>query len=129
MAVLASLLLLAGVALAANRFIDSVFDCSPPSQHDMQVQEAFLRSHVTDARGLEWTVADCDDQGEAWLEFSTALTPAAARDAFLTDPSCSPDLGPDADDQGVNCTSGDAEIYVFFEATSVAATSGELTLP
>lgn len=88
--VLASVLVVLGSVLAVHRLTASSSSCSPPSEPEMQVQEAFLRSHVSDASGLEWTVLDCDDHGDAYLAFTTALTSVAAREGFLTDASCSP---------------------------------------
>lgn len=76
--VLATLLILSGVVFVAVKILadlDQTFSCSPPSQEEMKVQEAFVRSHISDAQDLDWEVWDCDDRGVAELEFTTDRTP------------------------------------------------------
>ena len=117
-----------GAVTALHRLTGSMPSCSPPTETEKQAQEVFLHSHVDDAADLEWTVADCDDNGDAWLQFGTALPPHAAREAFLTDSACSPYQGLDAGAEDVTCTSGDATIIVFLTPASSGTTQGELAL-
>lgn len=124
--IIVSGIVLGGFRIMANPDKPS---CSPPNREEQKVQEAFLLSHVGDAQDLDWYIADCDDDGVATLEFTTARPPAAARDAFLTDTSCSPTTGPNAGEYNVTCSSGAAEVSILFEDTTVARASGMLVVP
>jgi hypothetical protein len=99
--------------------------CTPPTQEEKELLEAFLRSHIKDARALEWTVADCDDNGDASLDFETRMTPKMATASFLADDNCSPFTGPGATDGDVTCTTAAGSVSIFL-ASATAITRGEL---
>ena len=123
-AVVTALLVMAAVVVAVG---SDLLSCSPPSQKELKAQEAFVLDVVTDAREVESGTADCDDNGDGYVYFTTDLTPERARDAFLAHQSCSPHT--EADDEiAVSCTSGKSTVYVFFTATDDGATEGELNL-
>ena len=101
--------------------------CSSPSQEELRAQEAFVRSRLPAARDVESGTADCDDDGDGYVSFTTDLTPTAARDAFLADQLCSPYTERDAG-VAVKCRSGKSTVYVFFDSSRGDATEGELNL-
>lgn len=104
----------------------SGFCASPPSERDKARQESFVRAHVADARDLEWTVMDCDDLGQAYLGFTTALAPEAAGGAFRQDTACSPSTEPDAGPADVICTSNGVRVSIYLEPREDTQTHGEL---
>ena len=119
--------LVVGVA-AVVVFGPSLLDCSPPSQKALQAQEAFVLRHIPEARDVESGTADCDDNGDGYVYFTTDLTPEAARDAFLADRSCSPYTEDDVDEIAVKCRSRKKMVYLFFSATDEGTTDGALNL-
>lgn len=127
-AVLASLVLVVGIVIVVRYLANDVLACSPPSQQEQQVQEAFVRSRVPDAQELNWTFSDCDADGTGSLSFTTALAPAATHDAFLAYTACSPYHEPSAGDNAVTCKSGGAQVFIFLEVAPSAKTKGELAL-
>lgn len=126
-----AVLIVSGIVLVGYRIMTDPDEppCSPPSQQEQRGYEVFVHSHLEDAEDLEWHVADCDDKGEAELKFTTARTPAAARDAFLNDPACLPTTGPDATEYDVTCNSSAPEVSIWFEDTTGPTTTGMLWVP
>jgi hypothetical protein len=127
-AVLAAAAVVLGLVFVTNSVGASAAPCSPPSASEMRGQEEFLRAYIPDASGLEWEVADCDDEGLASLYFETALEPSTASAALLGDPSCSPYRGPGAAAGDVACSSGSGSVVVSFERPPGSTTRGELVL-
>jgi hypothetical protein len=114
------------VVVLANHVIGGFFCASPPGEREKARQESFVRAHVADARHLEWTVMDCDDQGQAYLDFMTTLTPRAAGEAFRKDAACSRSTEPDAEPDDVTCTSNGVRVSIYFEPREDTQTDGEL---
>ena len=107
-----------------------VFNCSPPSERELKTQETFVRTHLADARDVQSDVADCDDNGDGYVSFTTDLSPTAARDAFLADDSCSRYVmdGDDDDGSAVQCRTGGSMVFVFFNTfRKDDTTAGSLT--
>ena len=120
-------LLVAGVVvagIAAYRFVDLSVECPlQPTEDELSAQEAFVRAHLKDVRDVERETLDCDDRSRGgFVLFTTALTPAAARAAFLADRACSEESG-----TAVTCTSAGVPVYVHFEAGD-ARTKGRLSM-
>lgn len=80
--------LVGGVVVAGYVLLANPFCAKPPTQEERHQQEAFVLAHLPDASDFEWTVMDCDDNGQAYLSFSTRLTRDAASAVFLRDPAC-----------------------------------------
>lgn len=72
-----------------------------------------MKTHVSDARDFVWSVADCDDQGEAFLSFRTELAATVVSQSFLADPACSPSDADDAAENEVMCKAGAATSYLY----------------
>jgi hypothetical protein len=124
------LILVAAVTITgivAYRSVKDTFECSPPSYDALKAQETFVLDRVTDARDVQSGTSDCDDDGDGHVDFTTDLTPAGARDAFLADQSCSP-YTEDGDELAVSCTSEKSTVYVFFTSNDDGTTQGELNL-
>lgn len=102
-----------------------VVDCSPPSQRELEAQQAFVEAHVSDASNFELGALDCDDNGAGYVYFTTGLTPAAAEATFLAEGSCSYSQVA-SNDRGVVCTSDGVQVQLFFEAVDDKRTDGEL---
>lgn len=117
-------LLFAGVVVSC-RTVQSIFDCSPPTQGELETQRAFVQAHVSDASEFELGAADCDDNGTGYVYFTTELAPGRAQDAFLVSADCSRYSDEGMDDIAVSCASGGIQVYVFFESTK-GKTRGEL---
>lgn len=124
-AVAVVVLVVAGVAVVLG---SNAISCASPSLEALKAQEAFVLTHVVDARDVESGTADCDDNGDGYVNFTTDLTPAGARDAFLADPSCSPYADEGVDQIAVKCRSGRSTVFVFFTATRDGPTEGALNL-
>lgn len=100
----------------------------PPTQEERTQVASFLKVHVDDARDLDWTVMDCDDNGLAYLNFTTSMTPGRVSEAFLNDPACSPSNEQDADAFGdVTCRTGNGDVFMDTEPNTGTWTKGALT--
>lgn len=104
------------------------WSCSPPTPAQLETQRTFVLAHLPAAADLEVGHQDCDDQGEGYVDFKTDLTPAAARDRFLSDAACSSYSDQGEDDTAVACISDGFRVYVFFERSHEGHTDGELTM-
>ena len=120
---------LVGVLVLLGRYVLEDPTCAkPPTQQERTQQEAFVRTHLPDARDFEWTVMDCDDNGQASVDFTTRQRGSAASKAFLSDPACRASVEPDASPGDVTCTSGDFEVSIYLEDKGAIDTYGELAL-
>ncbi len=129
LAVLLGTAVLVGLVVVLGRsVVDDLLSCSPPGRRAQVVQEEFVRAHVADAHDLSWFSSDCDDAGTGFLTFSTALSPADTRDAFLADRRCADTDPSEPDAYGVTCRSGSATVDVVVEQAAGGST-GELALP
>ena len=124
LAVVVAGLLSAGV-LVSCRTVHAIFECSPPTQGELETQQAFVQAHVSDASEFELVAADCDDDGAGYVYFTTELAPRRAQDAFLANVDCSRYSDEGMDDIGVSCASGGIQVSVLFESTN-GKTRGEL---
>ena len=121
-------LVIAFGAVAGYFFQDLSPFCTTPTEptaEEKQTQETFVLEHLPDARNLVWTIADCDDDGVAYLDFTTSLAPNEARDAFLGG-GCTYHSTEEYDD--VSCVRGSLEVVLFFELVD-DKTEGELVFP
>lgn len=124
--------LLVGGALWVKHELGDMSCPSPPTDQDEARHQAFVEAHVPDANGFDWTVADCDDRGQASLGFTTKLSPAAAAAAFLSDPACTSSTDADADPFDLSCEiSGTGAVVIYFSerAGKNGLTAAELYLP
>lgn len=124
-ALVVALLVGAGLLLA-ERALEGTGCASPPTPQEREEQESFVRAHLGDARDFEWTVMDCDDLGQAYLDFTTRQRGSAASASFLQDPACSPSTEPAASSGDVVCTSGGTVVDLSFEDHGAIETDGEL---
>lgn len=110
----ALLLALVGCGVVVKRAWDDFTYCSePPSQSERARQQAFVLSHVSDARAFKWETLDCDDEGISTLTFTTALPAARALESFRVDPGCSEAEWP----QTVTCSSGAVPVDISLMTT------------
>lgn len=120
-----------GLALmvpACSGGLDGSSCAQPPTQEERIQLESFLKAHVEDARDLEWTVMDCDDDGLAWLNFTTSMTPGRVEKAFLKDSACLPSRAGAATAFGnVTCHVGEINAILDTEPDTGTWTEGTLT--
>jgi hypothetical protein len=117
----------AGVAVFSWLVLDPPFCGTPPTHREEGRQEAFVRAHLPDASDFKWTVMDCDDNGQAYLSFSTRLTRDAASDAFLRDPACKISKEVDASPGDATCRSDNTNVSIYLDDSKGGInTHGEL---
>ena len=83
-AVLSIGLLVAGIAAVRGAY--ALFTCPTPTQGELETQATFVKAHLADVSDVELDTVDCDgggSSGTGFVDFTTALAPSAARDAFL----------------------------------------------
>jgi hypothetical protein len=103
------------------------YSCSRSGQRNLQQsQEEFVRTHFSDATGVDVKTYDCDSGGPAVLVFSTKRAPAAARDTLLVDTGCEI-RNPEPSSENVECQSGSDSVWISLSATD-DGTAGELTV-
>lgn len=124
----AILMLLAGLVGLVVLLPMVAFGCSSPSDAELRAQEAFVRTHVSDARDFESGVLDCDDHGDGFVTFTTDLSPTAAGNALLRDAACRATPEDDGGAASLTCAYGDIEVRVFFEHNDSGGTDGQLIL-
>lgn len=120
-------LLVTAAVLCGRWFLSDTTCGSPPTQQVRSQQEGFVKAHLPDAGQFEWTVMDCDDNGQIVLNFTTRTTGKAANAAFLRDPACRPSNEPDASAGDVDCQTGAVEVFIFLEDKGAIDTEGQLT--
>ena len=120
-------LLVTAIVLLGRWFLSDPTCGSPPTQPVRTQQEVFVKAHLTDARDFEWTIMDCDDNGQVVLDFTTRQTGKAASEAFLKDSVCRPSIEPDASTGDVECRTGKVEVSIYLEDKGAIDTDGELT--
>ena len=107
------------------------YSCSRSGQHALQSTTTFVRGHLVDSSGFEVQTYDCDSGASAFLQFDTALTPAAARDVLLADGKCrlspSSSAGEPPTDDVVECDADGDTVHLTFEARP-GGSQGELSL-
>ena len=123
------LLPVAGIGLALGVGVPDLYpSCVTPSEptaEEKRTQEDLVHARLHDARDLEWTVMDCDDDGEVFLRFATSQAPATARDAFYGR-GCTYHTVEENND--IACVQDGTEVVIFFEQVE-NETQGELVLP
>ncbi|WP_091186063.1 hypothetical protein [Microlunatus flavus] len=121
-------LAIAGVVVILVRDVSQTYRCAdPPSTQQRAEQEAFVSAHLPDASDFEWTVADCDDQGQASLTFTTRQRGTTATRAFLQDGACRASREPDASLGDVTCMSYGVTVFIYLEDHGAIDTYGELS--
>jgi hypothetical protein len=103
------------------------YSCSPWGQHALTSAEGYVRDQFGDATSLQVQTYDCDSGDSAFLQFQTALGPAAARDVLLRDPTCHRVDQDEPDGELVECGSKRRPKVLFLESWR-AGTRGELYL-
>ena len=122
------LVAVAGVSLVVARDVSHEFHCAnPPTPQQRTEQESFVTAHLPDARDFKWTVMDCDDQGQAYLDFSSRRRGTDVSHAFLQDPTCRASAQPDASAGDVTCVSGGVAVSISFEDHGAIDTHGQLS--
>lgn len=117
-----------GVVAIVGRDISRASRCAdPPSPQQRADQEAFVTAHLPDARDFEWAIADCDDQGQASLSFTTRQRGTTATRAFLRDEGCRASEGPDTNWGDVTCMSNGLSVFIYLEDNGSVDTHGELS--
>lgn len=124
------LALIAGVIVLAVRYLttDDAACADPPTPPERAEQEAFVTTHLHDARNFDWVVADCDEHGEASVDFTTRHTGRAASQAFLDDPACKASVEPDASPGDVTCAAENVTVSIYLHDTGAIDTNGTLFL-
>jgi len=126
--VVALAVLVGGLVVVGYMLLANPFCAQPPTQQERSQQEAFVLAHLPDARGFEWTVADCDDNGQASVDFTTRQRGSSASKVLLSDQACKASTEPDASPGDVTCTSGNLEVSVYIEDKGAIDTHAELAI-
>lgn len=127
--IIAAVLAVTAGGIMLGRYILDDPMCARPPTPPRRVQlQAFVTAHLPDARNFDWTVSDCDENGQAYLDFTTRSTGHAASKAFLADPACATSREPDAEAGDVTCSANTTQISIYLEDTGAIDTDVELAI-
>jgi hypothetical protein len=113
--------------LAGGPTILSTYSCSSISQKAFRSAEAFIKTQVTDASDFAAGDGDCFDDGEAFLTFTSAASPADLGEMLITDARCERVWVPErSDEDSLSCAHGRYEFLILVAGHGRSGSTGEL---
>lgn len=120
-------LLLAAVAIwRITSPLDVSYSCTWRGTDAFESAESYVRATIPDASGFETVDFDCEEGGQAGLEFSSGLTPAALRDVLTTAGCQSLEPASEPSGQDALCTNDPYDFQLVISARPAGGSDAEL---